>query len=65
MRRLSVYIEIKGTQVYVGEICGNTPEGFTSESFTTVQSGFERSTAGPAYDVVSTAIYGSSTKEMA
>ena len=47
MRRLSVYIEIKGTQVYVGEICGNTPEGFTSESFTTVQSGFERSTAGP------------------
>ena len=26
MRRLSVYIEIKGTQVYVGEICGNTPE---------------------------------------
>lgn len=26
MRRLSVYIEIKGTQVCVGEICGNTPE---------------------------------------
>ena len=26
MRVLSVYIEIKGCQVYVGEICGNTPE---------------------------------------
>ena len=26
MRRVSVYIEIRGTQVCVGEICGNTPE---------------------------------------